>query len=282
MNRAACFCAASFLVLSACSSQKGDGGAYEVMAPVREAGVDAAASTPAQLFSYAHAIAVQMPESSVQTRFARARDHCLVDAAIGCKLISASINGVGADEYSISRGQLDVMLPHDQIEPFKTKLLELVEGETEADVKVLSSWTSAQDVQQEASDLAQRIKQQTDYRDRLAEILKRPNLSVADLIQATEALSRAQATLDQLTSQSQSVSERIARERLTITLGGRIASDPFRPLTRVFDEAGTVFIDSVADAAEFTIRIIPWIPIGAAFIFLVSWLWRRIRRRKAA
>lgn len=282
MNRVAIVCAASLLVLSACSERKQELPAYEVMGPVREAAVDATASTPAQLFSYAHAISVQMPESSVQDRFARARDLCVGDAAIGCKLLSASMNGSGENEYSVSRGQLDVMLPHDQVEPFKAKLLELVEGEADGDVDVMSSWSSAQDVQQEASDLAQRIKQQTDYRDRLTEILKRPNLSVADLIQATETLSRAQATLDQLTSQSQNVTDRIAKERLTITLSGRIDPDPFRPLTRVFDDAGTVFIDSVAEAIEFTIRIIPWLPVGAAFMLLVSWLWRRFRQRRTA
>jgi hypothetical protein len=270
-------------IATACSSEKADyateasSGVQTFRAPQGEAG------KAAQSFAYNHFLQVEMASEFVEPRFARARDRCLQDTSLSCTLLSASINSNESEYgYAGSRAQLDVMLPGDKVDAFEEGLTERLPEEGEGDPKVAARSTSAEDVTREAANLDQQIQQLSDYRDRLVELSKRSNLTAAELIQVAGELSKTQSTLDQLLAQKNDVSARVSMQKITVYLSGRVTADPFRPIARVLTNSLDLFLDSVADALRFLIQVVPWLPVVAAGLFLVSWLWRRFRRSRAS
>lgn len=133
-------------------------------------------------FAYIHTLELAMKRSAVRLRFERARERCLKDASLHCKLLSANIQtGQYGDEDSVS-GSLTLALPHDQVAMFEKGLLAPVDDESAGDVSVRSQSTQAENVGQEVTDADRKLAQLTDYGDRLTALSKRPNVSVDDLI----------------------------------------------------------------------------------------------------
>lgn len=233
---------------------------------------------PAQQFSYSHSWSVRMGHGAVAPRFARARDFCLRDKALHCKLVSANIQS--GDEGGTATASLAVQLPHGALDRFEQALLAPVGGEKAGDAAMVSRSTQAQSVETEASDTARKVAQLTAYRDRLADIAKRPNLTVDDIIKIEAERGRVQVDLDDATGHQRDLTDGIARESVTIDLLERV--EPVGPLTQAFRSAGSTLADSAASALLFAIAAVPWLPIVAGGIFLVSWLWRLFRRRRTA
>lgn len=142
--------------------------ALELRAPAP----DIAGNTNA-LFSYMHTLVLEMPRTGVEPRYERARQRCLHDVTLACKLISSSLDkpeGENAGDYS---AQLVVALPHDKIAAYERDLVAPVGGSEAA--TVTSSATTAQNVTQDAATASRKVVQLSDYRDRLLTLLKRPN-----------------------------------------------------------------------------------------------------------
>jgi hypothetical protein len=233
-----------------------------------------------QDFSYNHFLSVAMGRDSIKPRFERAQDRCLHDAKLDCTLISASINAADNGEYAGPSAILVVSLPHDRIADFERDLLAPVAGEGAATVRSRS--TTAENVSGESADASRKLAQLTDYRDRLAALAKRPGLSVDDLIKVESELSKAQGDLDDAVSQKNSLGERVAKERLSVSLEMRPGvDDAFRPVGRVWRSSVQLFGQSTASALQFLIQVIPWLPLIIGALFLVRWLWRIARRRPA-
>jgi len=91
---------------------------------------------------------------------------------------------------------------------------------------------------------------------------------------------RVQVELDEAADQQRDLTGGIARESVTINLVERI--EPEGPFDRVVRQAGSTLADSTSSAILFLIGSVPWLPIVAAAIFLVSWLWRLFQRRRKA
>lgn len=173
---------------------------------------------------------------------------------------------------------LIVELPHEQIALFQKNLLSALPGEAADDVHVTSRSTQAQNVQQEKTDISHRLTQLTDYRDRLNALAKRANASVEDLIKIESELSNVEGQIEQLSAQGRDVSGRVAREQLSVLMTEHESlSDAFRPLGRVWRGSISLLARSAADALQFIIQIIPWLPIIALVIFLAPWLWKWAR-----
>ena len=232
-----------------------------------------------QQFSYTHAWSVRMSHSGVQPRFSRARDACLKDKSLDCKLVSAELS-VGDGEDSYTTATLVVQLPHGRLDGFEHALLAPLAGEKPGDAEIDSRSTQAQSVETEAGDTARKVAQLTAYRDRLAEIATRPNLGVDDIIKLEAERARVQGDLDDATSHQRDLTDGIAREAVTITLSERIVSaGPFGELAR---NAGNTLAENTAGAILFLIGSVPWLPIVAAAIYLVARLWRLFRGRQKA
>jgi len=232
----------------------------------------------AQQFSYSHTWTLVMSHDAVAARFDRAREFCLRDAALDCKLVSANLNNSGG-ETPYTYAELQVLLPHGMLDRFEKALLVPVGHEKPGDAVLQSRTTQAQSVENEAGDAGQKVAQLTAYRDRLAQLVGRPNLSVDDIIKLEAEQARVQGDLDEALSHKRDLSDSIARESLSMTLSERAAPEP-GPVTLALENAGQTFLYSTAVAVGFVIGIVPWLPIIAAGIYLLLWFLRLFRRRQ--
>lgn len=255
-------CLAAALFLAGCNDYGGKG---DYLAS-QFAGGDGQGGSAA--FSYTHRLALIVPHGGVKKSFETARDACLKDKTLVCDLSSASLN---SGENSDS-ARMVVALPHDKVAVFE-KIL------TDSGASVQSRSTTAENVTAQASDNDRKIAQLTAWRDRLAELSKRSNLSVADAMKIGEDLSKVEADLEAALAEKRAIATRIAKETVTVAFNEKEAA--LAPFTRVFANAGDTLIGSTASAIAFLIMILPWLPIVLAGLWLIRWLWTR-RKKPAA
>jgi hypothetical protein len=247
----------------------------KVPAPaVRMADAPEADAGPAQQFSYSHMMSLLMGHDAVKARYDAARELCLHDAALRCKLLAASLD----EDADGASAHLDVALPHDAVAGFEAALMKPV-AQDKGGIELRSRSSQAESVENEKSDTDKKVAQLTRYRDGLAGLAKRPNLSVDDFIKVQQELSKTEADLDQAQSASRDVTDRIARERLSVDLTERGKS--VSPLGAVWDQAGDLLANSTATMLSFMIVLLPWLPAGIAVFLLLRLVWRVARRRAA-
>jgi hypothetical protein len=185
------------------------------------------------------------------------------------------------NQYTGASAHLTVALPHARLGNFEQELFVPVAGEGSGAAQVHSRSTTAENVTQEASETQKKLTQLTAYRDRLVAMEKRPNISVSDSLRIESELAKVLGDLEAAKSQQMDVANRVAKERLSISLLERPGfSDAFRPVGRVWKDGVHLFGDSTASALQFLIQLIPWLPLVAGGFFLVRWLWRVSRRQR--
>lgn len=229
----------------------------------------------AQIFSYSHVIALAMDHDAVRARYDGAREACLHDAALHCKLLSANI-----DEHpDLASASLTLAMPHDSIAGFEAALQKPLPQDKDG-VQLNARSTRAESVENQKSDTDKKAAQLSKYRDGLAELAKRPNLSVDDYIKVQQELSKTEADLDEALAAQRDVAGRIARESLSVMLveRGRAAASP---IGEAWNEAGELFVDSTAQVLRFVIQLVPWLPVALGLFFLLRWIWRIARRTPA-
>ncbi|MDR3528186.1 MAG: DUF4349 domain-containing protein [Rhizomicrobium sp.] len=258
-------CAAAVLLLTGCSER----GAYSTIGRLSSALVmkDKIEGVP-QVFSYTHSLGLVVPHGEITPRFEKAREACLHQADLACSLLSAnsSSNSWGDD------ATLVVTLPHGKIATFEKQL-------TGAGVIVQSRSSAAENVGAQARDNEHKLAQLTAYRDKLAAMAKAKDLSIDDLIKVESELTRIEADLDAALAVKRDISERLAKESLTVSFGESQAA--LAPISRAFTGAGDALVESTAAVIDFVIRIVPWLPIIAGAVFLLRWLWFFVRRKRA-
>jgi hypothetical protein len=238
-----------------------------------------AVGAPVQQFSFSHVWNVRMGRAAVSPRFIRARDLCLHDKTMSCKLISANFQG-GSDSDDAS-ATLSVLLPHTAIDRYERALLAPLRGEKAGDAKIVARSSQAVSVETAASDTARTVARLTAYRDRLADVAKRQDLGVDDIIKLEAERSRVQTELDQASNQERDLTDSIARESVTVQFTQRY--EPVAPVgafTHFLRNAGDTLTDSTANALLFAIAALPWLPFVMILIWLVSRLWRWLLQRR--
>lgn len=229
-------------------------------------------------FSFINSWAFEMRRDAIASRFERTRAACLSDKALNCKLVNSNINTASGDTGYPSEAFLEVLLPHNQIDGFKKTILAPVANEPAGEVTIRSSSTRAENVEDQGADAGRKVLRLTAYRDRLTALSKRPNLSIEDTIRLEAEISRVQGELDDAIKSKSDTDGRIARETVNISFGAFAPS----AIGSVFSRASDTFVQNIANALEFLIGVIPWLPIIAAGIALLTWsvrfFWRRKRR----
>jgi hypothetical protein len=271
----------AFIVLAGCLFLAACGrNAAGPSAGLAELRADIAGPSSAQQFSYRHVWSLEMAKDTISPRFERARARCLQDKTLNCRLVSANISTDNGASFSFTSADLEVLLPHDKIGVFEKSLSAPLPGRNDDRVIVQSRSTHADSVENEAGDATRKVSQLAAYRDRLALLARRPNLSIEDVIRLEAEQSRVQEGLDDAIGKQRDLNEGVARERVNVMLSERPGITG--PIAQVWRNAMTLLIESTASALQFTIQVIPWLPIVGAGIYLASWLWRLFRRRQKA
>jgi hypothetical protein len=242
----------------------------------------AGAQRTANKLAYSHDLQLEMPAASVKPRYDRAVDSCLTDTALNCVVLNTSFNSGEQSEPSKAArpsGTLTVRLPHDSVAPFEESLLTPLPGEAAGDAILRSSSTVADDLTGAIGDIEQRQAQLTDYRDRLTELAKRPDVRVEDLIKIESEISSTQSELESLAAQKKTLDRRVDTESLTISFAPRDeGGTSLAPIAEAWRQASRVFGESAATALRFVVAALPWLPIVALGLFLVRLIFRRWRR----
>ncbi len=228
-------------------------------------------------YVYDHNMTISMASDFIRLRFERAREKCLNDTALKCKVMSASFQLLGEPDAPLPVANLSVALPHDSVEAFERSLTELLPNENKDDVVVKARSTSAQNVTSQVQDLDSRYAQLTNYRDRMMELSKRGG-KTEDLIKIEGEISQTQAAIEQIEAQKRDLAERIAKENLAISFEAQsTVSDAFQPVRDVWQNSLRVMAASGAAVLALIVGIIPWIPVFILGFFGIRWLWRRVR-----
>ena len=273
MRRIAVISALCVFALTGCDrSARPYGIARQSMMDLRES----PRGSEAPQFSFGHFWSLAMRRETIKPRFERARIACLSNSTLKCKLVASNIEISVDPSDSSSSATLDVLLPHDKIENFRKSLLAPVVDETTQQVVLQSSSSRAENVESESADADRKIAQLSGYRDRLTALSRRPNLSIEDTIRLEAEISRVQGVLDDAVRNKMDVDNRVAREAVNITLN----EFPRGVISDVWNRSADIFSQSIANALEFLIGVVPWLPIVAGGVLLASWLLRLVWRRK--
>ncbi len=230
-------------------------------------------------YTYDHNLTISMASGFVKARFERARDYCQNDPALKCKVTSASFRLLGEPDAPLPVANLSVALPHDSVAQFESSLVAALQDEDKGDIIIKSRQTSAQNVTNQVRDIAARLSQLTNYRDRMIELSKRKNATTEDLIKVEAEISRTQSEIEQIEGQRRDLAERIAKENLSISFEAQsTASDALQPVREVWQSSLRTMADSAAGALAFIVGSIPWIPVLLIVYFLGRFLWRRARK----
>jgi uncharacterized protein DUF4349 len=239
----------------------------------------AAASRAAPKLAYSHDLQLEMPATSVKPRYDRAVDRCLNDGKLNCVVLKTEFSTGEQAGMPRPSASLTVRLPHDAVQPFEEGLLAPVAGEGPSDAVLRSSSTVADDLTTAIEDMEQRQAQLADYRDRLAELAKRPDVKVEDLIKIESELSSTQSQLEEIAAQKKALDQRVDTESLSIYFGPRDVLGNFSdPIVRAWYQASRVLGDSTATALDFVVAALPWLPIAAIGLLLIRLVFRRWRR----
>ena len=274
-------CALSMLLLLTACNQN-----YALAPTALQAQAFATTQQPGgEAFAYSHSLQLEMGRDMIMPRFERARDSCLQDQTLACTLLSSSARIDERNVYRSSYAQLVLLLPHDMVATFEQSLLQAVDGESASPVSIRSRSTDVGNVTTESADIDQRLLQLTGYRDRLSNLMNRRDASVDELIKLASELSSAQSSVEQFSAKQRDVMQRVAKDRLSIGFTERPrVTDAMLPLVLAWGNGLETLSDSAAAALNFVIAIIPWLPIMALALFILTRLWRRMRkgRQKAA
>jgi hypothetical protein len=255
------------------ASGEGDSKEVVVTAQMRER---------APKLAYSHDLSLEMAAATVAPRFEKTRNACLEQAELNCSLVSASIYVGDVNTGQPPQATLSVRLPHDQIAAFEKILFTRLEGEGEGEPLLRQRTTNAEDLTYAIADNDRRLAQATDYRERLLALSKQSGAKVADLIQIEEKLSEVQSEIEQMTADQRGMNLRVDTELMNVTLSAHPSlAVATSPLAEAWRDATRVLGQSAASAFTFLVVAIPWLPIIALAGYLLSRLWRLLRRRRA-
>jgi hypothetical protein len=243
------------------------------------AGRSFAVAGRAAKLAYSHDLELDMPAAGVKPRYERAVERCLDDAAFNCVVLRSSF-GTG-EQFGQGRpsATLTVRLPHDAVAPFEDALLAPVPGEAPGAAVLRSRSTVADDLTGAIEDVTRRQGQLADYRDRLSELAKRPDVKVEDLIKIESELSSTQSQLEELAAQLKALGRRVDTESLTVSFAARDAAGNLTaPILQAWRQASRILGDSTAVALRCVVAALPWLPLVAIALLLLRLVLRRWRR----
>lgn len=253
----------SFLLLAGCKHQPHPA-ALNAPAPMATA-MRAAQGQTVQRIAVTQDFSIELPNDQVQGRQQKDLADC---QAAGCIVLNNRINRYpnGAIQASIS-----VRIAPDKYESFANQIVA-------APARLLSHSQTADDQTTAFLDVEKRLQYQTTLRDRLTQLLQQANGNVTDLVAVEKQLADVQATIESETAQRDYLQTITDTVRVNVSYQGLIQQagpfdlSPVRVALDQFAHGVIVSFGGLIDAIAFAI---PWLPIVAAGLFILRWLFRR-------
>ncbi len=213
--------------------------------------------------------------SALQQRHA---DLCVSKGADVCRIISMNQSGSSGD-YAYGRLHIEVVA--DQARDFGKELTAAAEG---AGGEQISSSIAGEDLSKQIVDTEARLRARTLLRDRLMEVLRSRNGTVAELVEAERGVAQVNEEIDQARSWLAEMRGRVAFSDITIDYesGTRSSGGFWEPIRWAFSSAGSAIGTAIGAIIMIVATLLPWVLVIGGGI----WAWRRaglpwFRRRKS-
>jgi hypothetical protein len=242
-------------------------------APTGVAGQTLSAWAPAiprssDTLAYEHVVWIELSKIDIDKRVAEVQNACVSSKEFGCTLLDISSEG----RRGVPRGSIRMRLAPEGLDPI---IAVAAKGG-----EVVSRNTHAEDLAQPIADTERELALMTTHRDRLAELQKRKDLSVDQLITVSKELATVQTQIDALGTQRANLRRRTETDVLTINLSlppEEIEREqhPVRDALRSF--TGSLW-EGVGMVIEFLAYFLPWLLVIVPGLFLLRLFWRWMSR----
>lgn len=234
-----------------------------------------------QFIAYSHALGMRLPRAQVEPVMQAHIEACRKAGTAMCVVVGSNLYNQSEDYAS---GNLSIRAKPEWIESFLTG----IDGQAKAaGGEVTSRNVYAEDLTRPILDTQARLDSQVALRDRLMDLLNRPNAEVGDLIEVERELARVTGDIESMTAILKNLRLRVAMSSLDISYETKlsaVAPSRFNPLGQAFSD----FFYNVSAALASVITAfaygLPWLVLIGLFIFIWTraiWPWVRKRRKKA-
>ncbi|MFL6709502.1 MAG: DUF4349 domain-containing protein [Massilia sp.] len=227
----------------------------------------AAPTATRRYLAMTHRLTLLVPEARLAQDFAAIQQECI---KLGCEIVSTDQEAEGRNRSTSA--SFTARVPPAAFTGFFSGV--------QAHGKLLSHHSESADKTAEVIDVDARIKNLEALRTRILELLAKNAGTLKELVEAERQLAETQAALDSINGQRRALAAQTDMIRIEIAL--RVASPRndgkwTGPVVAAADEAGDVFMASVAFLLTTCVAILPWsVVIGAVLVPL----WRAWRRRR--
>ena len=267
MNTRFTLCLASLLMLNGCSKNP-----EPAATGFQFASAPAAAEGSRRFIAVAHKLLIEASEETLPQAWESAAALC---RAARCEILSSSISTKTGDAPPSASLSLRIA-PEDM-----QKLFDQLANAG----RVLEHVTESEDKTGAVIDVEAKLKNTTEFRDRLRAMLRARPAALKDVIEVERELSRVQGELDSLTGRRRALAnetEKVA-VRVEFRAPRSIAGRSFAaPIARAARGAASVLAESIAALVTFVVAILPWLLLIVPFFWICLKLVRRLFRKKVA
>ena len=227
--------------------------------------------TPRRYIALRHALLIETSASSLQTSFEATVKKC---EQLQCQMLSASFNR--ETPFQPPSASLAVRVFPAVLDKFLSELNQ--RGE------VLQHRRESEDKTTAVVDAEAKIKNLTELRDRLRNMLASRAGSIKDVIEVEQALAKTQAELDAIAGVRAALANETDMVAVEINFQARntIADKGFfSPVAAAWSNAGHVLTASVGNLITFVAAVLPWLIIIVPVFLLLQRAWRKRRAIKA-
>jgi len=262
------------LLVTGCSEAPQPAGMYSVKngasAPRQEL-AEGSGAAPQRFIAVAHRLVIETAEAGLVKAWEATVQFC---RSIRCEVISSSINN--RTEDSPPSGSLSLRVVPEDLKKLFDHL-----GKAGS---VLQHMTESEDKTAVVIDVEAKLKNLTDFRDRLRAMLAKGATNLKDVIEVERELSRVQAELDSLATRRRVLANETEKVAVRIdfrpekSIEGTAVS---APIARAWRSATHVFSESTAALLTFIFAVIPWLLVLVPLFWISGKLIRKVLRRRA-
>lgn len=228
--------------------------------------------------AYTHSRTIEVPANDLKTLLDSHANACTQAGPKKCLVSSSGVNGLGT-EYA--RGNLYLKATPEWTESF---LGALPENLKQDNAQVTESNTSSIDLTAQIIDTGARLKAQKTLRDRLQNLLETREGNLEELLGVERELARVQGQIDSHESVLANLKQRVSMSDINIYYQAKVSpvsQSVWRPLGDALNGFFGNIAWALASVVTFIAFAIPWGFVLIGIIFLIRFLWRTLRKKKA-
>jgi len=219
-----------------------------------------------------HNVLIETSETELLKAWESVREFC---QTIRCEIIASSIRQKTYD--SPPSATLSLRVAPEDAEQLFNQLGKVG--------KILEHKAQSEDKTSTVIDVEAKIKNLTELRDRLRQMLASSSGSLKDVLEVERELSRAQSELDSLQMRRKALANETEKVSVDISFRSRKSvaqTGTFAPIATAWHGAGHVLAESIASAITFVVAIVPWLVLFIPTLWLLIKGVRRLRGKQTA